>query len=65
MATDTPDAANSGSNPTNPEVIALDLTEVQEGVEYARTFADQTGRTVILRDAHGEVLSIVRAAPKK
>ncbi|HEU0150361.1 MAG TPA: hypothetical protein VFR21_26235 [Bradyrhizobium sp.] len=65
MATNTQDAANSGGNPTNSEVIALDLADVQEALEYARTFADQTGRTVILRDAHGKVLSIVRAAPKK
>jgi hypothetical protein len=45
-------------------VIALDFTDVQEALEYARTLADQTGRTVILSDAHGRVLSIVRAVPK-
>jgi hypothetical protein len=65
MATNAQDAANWVPSPTDSEVIALDLTDVQEALEHARTLADQTGRTVILRDAQGKVLSIVRAAPKK
>jgi hypothetical protein len=65
MASNTQDAASSGMSPTKSEVIALDLTDVQEALEHARTFADQTGRTVILRDLHGKVLSIVGTAPKK
>jgi hypothetical protein len=36
MATNTLDAANSDRTPTNPELIALELTDVQEALGHAR-----------------------------
>lgn len=45
-------------------MISLDLIDDEEALALARRIADGTGRTVTVRDANGEIIETVRAAPK-
>jgi hypothetical protein len=44
--------------------IALDLDDASEALELARKFADETGRTVTVRNEDGETVGIFRGALK-
>jgi hypothetical protein len=50
-----------GSGATRLSMIALDLDHSEQALATAKLLAEQTGRTVTVRDADGEVLGIVRA----
>lgn len=45
-------------------MISLGLIDDEEALALARRLADGTGRTVSVRDANGEIMETVRAAPK-
>ena len=45
-------------------MVALDLADAEEALALARRMAEQTGRTVTVRDADGEVLGTIAASPK-
>jgi hypothetical protein len=45
-------------------MIALDLVDAEEALAIARRMADHTGRTVIVRDADGEILDTIKASAK-
>jgi hypothetical protein len=45
-------------------MIALDLVDAEEALTIARRMADHTGRTVIVRDADGEILDTIKASAK-
>jgi hypothetical protein len=45
-------------------MITLDLADAEEAVAMARRMADHTGRTVIVRDADGEILDTIKASAK-
>lgn len=45
-------------------MICLGLIDDKEALALARRIANGTGRTVSVRDANGEIIETVRAAPK-
>jgi hypothetical protein len=45
-------------------MIALDLDNAEEAIALAKLLAKQTGRTVTVRDADGNILETAQAAPK-
>ena len=49
-----------GAGQLGLSMIALDLDNAEEALALARRLAEQTGRTVTVRDADGEVLDIVQ-----
>jgi hypothetical protein len=49
---------------TELSMIALDLVDAEEALAIARRMADHTGRTVIVRDADGEILDTIKASAK-
>ncbi|MCK1480399.1 1-acyl-sn-glycerol-3-phosphate acyltransferase [Bradyrhizobium sp. LB8.2] len=53
-----------GAGATKLSVVALDLENADEACALAKRMAEMTGRTVTVRDAHGEVLGIFPEAKK-
>jgi hypothetical protein len=45
-------------------MVAVDLADAEEALRVARQMAEQTGRTVTVRDADGEILGTIQAQPK-
>ena len=45
-------------------MVSFDLADPEEALAMARRMAEQTGRTVTVRDANGEVVGTIQAQPK-
>ena len=53
-----------GEDARHVSLITLDLADPAEALAVARRLAQETGRVVTVRDAHGEVLHTVNSPTK-